>query len=186
MPVVSRCYAAAPHADGVVFDLLYGTTPRCLRAPGETMNASRGIVTLPTLIATVFVGAAAGIGGYTFVYAKGSSYATDDPVACSNCHVMQAQYDGWRRGPHHAVAVCNDCHTPANPISKYVVKAINGYHHSMAFTMGGFPDVIQARPMSKDVVEANCRRCHGALVEDVAHGRDVSCVRCHANVGHLR
>ena len=84
------------------------------------------------------------------------------------------------------MATCNDCHTPAGPISKYVVKALNGYHHSMAFTIGGYPDVIQARPESKEVVEANCRRCHAALVEDIAHGRDVSCVRCHASTGHLR
>ncbi len=42
------------------------------------------------------------------------------------------------------------------------------------------------QPKSKRVVEDNCRRCHAALVEDVAHGGDVSCVRCHASVGHLR
>ena len=29
-------------------------------------------------------------------------------------------------------------------------------------------------------------RCHADLVENIAHGGDVSCVRCHASVGHLR
>ena len=26
------------------------------------------------------------VGGYTFVYAKGYSYLTNDPAACANCH----------------------------------------------------------------------------------------------------
>jgi cytochrome c nitrite reductase small subunit len=56
----------------------------------------------------------------------------------------------------------------------------------MAFTMGGYPDVIRARPQSAEVVEENCRRCHADLVDDISHGRDVACVRCHASVGHLR
>ena len=75
---------------------------------------------------------------------------------------------------------------PAGLISKYVVKATNGWHHSFAFTMGGYPDVIRARPESSAVVEANCRRCHADLVDEIAHGRDTSCIRCHLSVGHLR
>ena len=70
--------------------------------------------------------------------------------------------------------------------SKYVVKATNGYHHSMAFTLGGYPENIRARPESTAVVEGNCRRCHLDLIEEIAHGRDVSCVRCHPSVVHLR
>jgi cytochrome c nitrite reductase small subunit len=41
------------------------------------------------------IGLAVGVGGYTFVYARGGSYLTDDPAACANCHVMREQYDGW-------------------------------------------------------------------------------------------
>ena len=145
------------------------------------MNATQAL-----LASAAFAGVAAGVGGYTFVYAKGYSYLTDDPRACANCHVMNEQYDGWVKGSHRAVATCNDCHTPAGPISKYVVKALNGYHHSMAFTLGGYPDVIRARPESSAVVEGNCRRCHADLVDSIAHGPGVSCVRCHASVGHLR
>jgi cytochrome c nitrite reductase small subunit len=99
---------------------------------------------------------------------------------------MAGHYAGWQAAPHHLVATCNDCHTPASFPGKYIVKAINGYHHSMAFTLGGYPEAIRARPASRRVVEDNCRRCHRDLVEDVAHGRDVSCVRCHPSVGHLR
>ena len=30
-----------------------------------------------------------GLGLYTFVYAKGYSYLSNDPQGCANCHVMQ-------------------------------------------------------------------------------------------------
>jgi cytochrome c nitrite reductase small subunit len=101
---------------------------------------------------------------------------------------MTGQYDGWQKASHHGVATCNDCHTP-DGAGKYVTKATNGYHHSMAFTVGGFPDVIRARPESRAVVEGQCRRCHAEMVQAMAWGADlaeVSCVRCHDSVGHLR
>jgi len=56
------------------------------------------------------VGATFGVAGFTFFYAKGASYLGHDAAACANCHVMQAQYDGWLQGSHRAVAACNDCH----------------------------------------------------------------------------
>jgi cytochrome c nitrite reductase small subunit len=48
-----------------------------------------------TLPLAIVLGVAAGMAAYTFIYAKGYSYLTNDPVACTNCHVMQAQYDAW-------------------------------------------------------------------------------------------
>ena len=41
---------------------------------------------LPALVVGASLGVIAGIGGYTFVYAKGASYLTNDPAACANCH----------------------------------------------------------------------------------------------------
>jgi cytochrome c nitrite reductase small subunit len=140
---------------------------------------------LPVVLIAALVGLAAGIGGYTFVYARGSSYLTDDPAACANCHVMQAHYDGWVRGPHHAAAVCNDCHTPSAPVAKYYVKSLNGYSHSSAFTSGNYPDVIQIKERSRRVVEAQCRVCHADMIAAMG-GEGVSCTSCHAQVGHLR
>jgi cytochrome c nitrite reductase small subunit len=152
------------------------------------MTKSRGlsILSIPVLLVALTAGLALGVGGYAFQYARGSSYMGNDPATCANCHVMAGHYAGWQASPHHLAATCNDCHTPATFPGKYVVKALNGYHHSMAFTFGGYPEVIRARPESSAVVEANCRRCHGDLVEDIAHGEGVSCIRCHASVGHLR
>jgi cytochrome c nitrite reductase small subunit len=150
-----------------------------IRRPGAS-------TVLRVAIAAV-VGVAVGVGGYTFVYAKGGSYMTNDPEACANCHVMRAYYDAWRKSSHHAVAVCNDCHTPANFVGKYMTKASNGWHHSVAFTSGKFHEPIQARQVNHDVAEANCRRCHQELTAAVdGHGEHMSCIRCHGSVGHMR
>jgi cytochrome c nitrite reductase small subunit len=80
----------------------------------------------------------AGIGGFTFIYARGYSYLTNDPAACANCHVMREQFDGWVKSSHRAVAGCNDCHTPPGFAGKYYTKARNGFWHSFYFTNGGF------------------------------------------------
>ncbi len=129
-----------------------------------------------------------GIGLFTFGYARGSSYLTDDPGACANCHVMREQYDGWLKSSHHKAAVCNDCHTPPGLVPKYSTKAINGFFHSLAFTTGWFPDQIQAGPRNAAVAETACLKCHADVVHGIQSVRgsrqDVSCVACHRSVGH--
>lgn len=138
----------------------------------------------------VVAGVAIGVGGYTFVYAKGYSYLSSDPAACANCHIMREHFDAWMKGPHRHVAVCNDCHTPHDPVRKYAVKASNGFWHSFGFTTGRFPDPLRIKPGNHKVTEAACRRCHEPIVAAMdalyTRGGEISCVRCHANVGHLR
>lgn len=131
-------------------------------------------------LAAAIIGVAIGIGGYTFVYAGASSYMTDDPAACANCHVMKEQYDAWRKSSHHHVAVCNDCHTPAGFFGKYYTKAKNGWHHSYAFTSGDFHEPIDITPGNREITEQRCRDCHA----DMAQAIEQSCIRCHDNVGH--
>lgn len=148
--------------------------------------------TIQGVILGVAVGAAVGLGAYTFAYANGWSYMTNNPAACANCHVMSGEYDGWLKSSHRAVAVCNDCHTPANFVGKYATKASNGFWHSFYFTTGGYQDNIQIRPGSRRIAEQACRHCHGEIVGaiDSPHaksGRDqISCLNCHASVGHPR
>ena len=137
----------------------------------------------------ISLGAAIGIGAYTFVYARGASYMTNDPKACANCHVMQGHYDGWIKSSHRSVAVCNDCHTPPGLVPKYLTKASNGFWHSFAFTTGRFPDPLRIKPHNHEITEQSCRKCHADVVTamDGPHGQtSVSCVRCHSSVGHLR
>jgi cytochrome c nitrite reductase small subunit len=140
-------------------------------------------------VAAAALGLAAGIGGVTFFYARGVSYLTNDPAACANCHVMQEVYDGWRKSSHHAVAVCNDCHTPHGLIGKYLTKGLNGYHHSVAFTSGDFHEPIQIKSRNREIAERQCRFCHGELAAAIegphAGGEALACLSCHRSVGHL-
>ncbi len=136
------------------------------------------------------LGLLAGLGGYTFVYARGASYLENDPSACANCHVMNEQYAGWQRSSHRAVAVCNDCHTPQDVLGKYATKMQNGFWHSFYFTTGNFPDTIRITSRNLAITEQACRNCHQPVVDaiDPDRGREadtLSCVRCHVDVGHL-
>jgi cytochrome c nitrite reductase small subunit len=140
--------------------------------------------TVQAVLLGAAIGVASGLGSYTFLYARGSSYLTNDPAACANCHVMRDYYDAWLKSSHRSVAVCNDCHTPHSLIPKYMTN----YHHSFAFTTGRFPDAIQIKPHNREVTEHACRSCHKNVVLEIEHPDrrgEVSCLRCHAGVGHL-
>jgi cytochrome c nitrite reductase small subunit len=108
-----------------------------------------------------------GVGGYTFIYAEGYSYLTNDPAACANCHVMQDHYNAWLKSSHHSVAVCNDCHTPPGFVAKYATKVANGFWHSFAFTTGRFPEPLQITRRNHEVTEQACRKCHQEIVEAI-------------------
>lgn len=140
-----------------------------------------------TMLLAVLAGAAVGAGGYTFHYARGTAYLSDDPNACANCHVMLPHLDSWQKASHHDVASCNDCHVPHALIPKYLAKMENGYHHSKAFTLQDFPDRIRIRPSNRAVLQENCVRCHEPMVSEIvphAGVEDMDCVRCHGDVGH--
>jgi cytochrome c nitrite reductase small subunit len=150
------------------------------------MRSSFAVVVVLAVLAGLIIG----LGTYTFVYAKGYSYLTNNPAACTNCHVMQAEYDAWVKSSHRSAATCNDCHTPHNLIGKYAVKANNGFWHSFYFTRGRYPDTIEITKFDKKVTENACRRCHqsitAAIDGNVVHGQaeGLQCTRCHSSVGH--
>lgn len=152
------------------------------------------------LTLAILVGALVGAGAFTFHYAAGFSYLSNDPAACANCHIMNEQFDAWRKGPHHAAATCNDCHVPPQFPAKYVAKALNGYHHSSGFTLQPsrpdapgarrvFEEPIRIKAGNSQILQDNCLRCHGGFVHDVVRGSTyaegaIRCVHCHASVGH--
>jgi cytochrome c nitrite reductase small subunit len=143
------------------------------------------------LALAILVGALFGVGGVTLYEAKALSYLSSDPSVCVNCHVMQPQFDSWRKSTHHAVAGCGDCHLPHDFAGKWFTKALNGYHHSKGFTLQDFHEPIMIKPRNARVLQDNCLRCHGDLVHDLVATRDaarpddvVRCVHCHASAGH--
>jgi cytochrome c nitrite reductase small subunit len=150
-------------------------------------GSARGSVA--TVLLAVIIGVLAGIGVFTFGYARGASYMTDDPAACANCHVMRDQFQSWTKSSHGKVAVCNDCHTPPGFVPKYYTKAINGFFHSLAFTTQHFPDEIRITERNFNVTEKACLKCHEDVVTSIRgtrpHKQDVSCIQCHSRVGHM-
>jgi cytochrome c nitrite reductase small subunit len=151
------------------------------------LGASGVGVTLVTL--AVLVGAAGGVGSFTFLYADGGSYLSNDATACANCHVMQSHFDAWVKSTHKDVATCNDCHAPHGSLpGKLWVKGKNGFNHSLAFTTGRFPEPVQITPANRRVTEAACRHCHQQIVHAIdtgpRSGESLSCIRCHREVGH--
>jgi cytochrome c nitrite reductase small subunit len=158
--------------------------------PGTVVVIIAVVRKLLPVLAGSAVGIALALGGYTFLYARGYSYLTNDPQACANCHVMRDHYSAWLKSSHRSVAACNDCHTPPGLVPKYLVKAENGFRHSMAFTTQRFHEPIRITPGDLDVAEQACRKCHQPIVDaiDPLHAdaqQRTSCIRCHATVGHL-
>jgi cytochrome c nitrite reductase small subunit len=142
-----------------------------------------------SLVLPVLAGLLLGIGGFTFLYAEGFSYMSDDPKVCVNCHIMQPQYDSWQKASHHGVAVCVDCHLPHGFFGKYLAKAENGFHHSKAFTFQDFHEPIMMTAKNSRILQTNCLNCHGRLMhEQSARAADATgedgCVHCHRSVGH--
>ena len=157
-------------------------------------QSRRSYSTRLLVVFAVALGALIGIGTFTFGYGRGASYLSNNPQSCANCHVMQEHFDSWQHSSHHHIAVCNDCHTPHNFFGKWVTKADNGFFHSLAFTTQDYHDPIQIKPRNSRITQNACLRCHEDVVHSMMtiepdskgspHGESVSCVHCHASVGH--
>jgi cytochrome c nitrite reductase small subunit len=136
-------------------------------------------------------GAVAGLGFCVAYISNATSYLSDDPKACINCHIMDPEYASWQHSSHGRDTVCNDCHVPHdNSIVKYWFKGKDGSRHSYMFTFRMERQVIQAIPESKDVIQRNCIRCHGTIVSEAMtpthKGFDRQCIDCHREVPHGR
>ncbi len=141
-------------------------------------------------------GIAAGLGAYTIYVARIHTYATDDPSACINCHIMTPYYQSWQHSSHAMWTSCNDCHVPHdNVFSKYAFKAMDGLYHATVFTFKAEPQVIRPRDASSNVIMANCIRCHTQLNTEFVksgmvsftqakEGEGKACWDCHRNVPH--
>jgi cytochrome c nitrite reductase small subunit len=149
---------------------------------------------LPVLIAA---GLFAGLGALVFHVSRASSYLSDNPTTCINCHVMAPQYATWFQSRHREVATCNDCHVPHdNPARHYAFKAADGSRHAFMFTFRLEPQVIRIHSAGQRVVQENCVRCHGVSVhrtrldevrgDDAAAEHGMRCWACHRETPHGR
>lgn len=149
------------------------------------------------MAAAISMGAFLGLGFYVLKLSNATSYLSDDPKACINCHVMMPQYLTWNKSSHREVASCNDCHVPHNNVfNQYYFKAMDGLYHSTIFTFRAEPEVIKAREASAEVIQNNCIRCHDNRITDPKiaatvenhdfHRTDRTCWECHREVPHGR
>ncbi len=136
-------------------------------------------------ILAISVGVLSGAGIFTMYYGEGASYFSKNPRACTNCHIMEPQFESWQKASHHTVATCVDCHLPQDFLAKYIAKAENGYNHSKGFTLQDFAEPIVINRKNRVVLLENCLVCHGDLVHEITpRKREFRCLRCHATVGH--
>jgi cytochrome c nitrite reductase small subunit len=126
---------------------------------------------------------------------KATSYLSDKPETCINCHVMYPHYASWAKSSHGQVTTCVDCHIPQdNFIRKYYVKGTDGMAHTTYFTFRWEPQVIRIKSRGTGVVQENCIRCHLDLVDMVhlvevtgktaAMGEGKLCWECHRETPH--
>ena len=146
----------------------------------------------------LLAGVGAGLGTMTLKISNATSYLSDDPRACVNCHIMQPQYATWERGSHGRVASCNDCHVPHDNIfNKYYFKAKDGTRHAFMFSFHLEPQVIQVHEAGQRVIQDNCIRCHSGLLTlgtehaavtwaEALHGAGKLCWECHRETPHGR
>ncbi len=131
---------------------------------------------------SVSLGAILGMAVVVARISRATSYLSDSPDTCMNCHVMTDAYATWGRGSHGKVTVCNDCHVPhENLVSKMAFKAMDGAKHSAVFTLRREPQVLRLSELARPVVQANCIRCHRdrlAMVR-VAGVSERTCWDCH-------
>ena len=101
----------------------------------------------------ILLGIFTGLVIYIFHISKASSYLSDDPKTCMNCHIMAPQYATWNHSSHREVTNCNDCHVPHNTaLNKYYFKAKDGMRHATIFTLRREPPVIFIKEEGKEVV----------------------------------
>jgi len=148
-------------------------------------------------IVIVLMGIGVGLLLLTLHLARATSYFSDNPTACVNCHVMAPYYATWERGSHGRVATCNDCHIPHdNIINSYLFKAADGMRHSYVFTFRLEPQVIRIKQAGKKAVQQNCIRCHQDLIHPISlraiSGQSIQregdgyCWDCHRETPHGR
>jgi cytochrome c nitrite reductase small subunit len=134
---------------------------------------------------------------YLFYISRASSYLSDKPETCVNCHIMAPQYATWSHSAHREQANCNDCHVPHNnELNKYFFKAKDGMRHATIFTLRAEPQVIFIKEAGQRVVQNNCIRCHENVISDFRMNQvdagftmlrqERQCWSCHREVPHGR
>ncbi|MDR2050359.1 MAG: NapC/NirT family cytochrome c [Deltaproteobacteria bacterium] len=111
--------------------------------------------------------------------------ATDTASFCASCHVM-AEAAWTHKQSAHAKQACNECHIPHNGAAYMLAyKAKTGISDIVVNTFMDVADNIEVQAGMKNVIKANCVRCHYATVREVNMDVKAYCTDCHRSLPHM-
>lgn len=117
----------------------------------------------------------------------GGYHTSGSPRFCAACHSMDHVRNHWQQSNHKQFA-CIECHLPDANIGVQVsYKARAGINDLVHETLRDYPAAILVSAKGKDILRANCLRCHYSTIENtlmVNGGSD--CLKCHRYLVHGR
>ncbi len=138
---------------------------------------SRGNVFRFGAVAILSLAAAA----YMMVGPPGLLAKSESAMFCAECH--SDEYAAWSHAGAHRRLKCVDCHLPnGNHLEHYFWKSIDGIKDVTFFNLGFMSDRIETTGHGREVLQANCIRCHEARVD--AMDRTRPCWGCHRRLRH--
>jgi len=139
--------------------------------------------TLFALACGFAVGAVAFAGGAAFMHISGS------PEFCGNCHSMTHEAETFKLSSH-SEQNCAECHLPhQNAVVYMVEKGRSGMVDMYHEVARDYPARIKLSNDAKEMVNANCLRCHENTMKDVkisVEPKDTGadCLKCHSRIAH--
>lgn len=133
--------------------------------------------TLKIVLAAFFCGVVA------VLIAGATVEVTDRRAFCGMCHTM-APHAWTHYNSTHAQFNCGECHLPSNLVAKLPYKAQIGLYDLFVEVTGTKPSTMHADAKMKDVIQANCIRCHQSTIADVAMDVKQFCTDCHKSIPH--
>jgi len=106
---------------------------------------------------------------------------------CGRCHVMQEQVDTYQHSPHRQTTNCGACHDPHGLLTGSVYASYTGTRDVYRVVTNTTPEEIRITDMSKRVVQNNCLRCHGDIMQeigDTSQNGGNHCFHCHREIIH--
>jgi len=113
----------------------------------------------------------------------------DRPEFCGQCHVMDEQVETFLHSAHSLGANCGDCHIPHSLVSGAMYKAYTGTKDVISVLADQDPYEIRISPLGRNIVQDNCLRCHGDLLQavgDTSEGGGKYCFDCHRSTPHQK
>ncbi|NCC24813.1 MAG: 7-cyano-7-deazaguanine reductase [Deltaproteobacteria bacterium] len=124
------------------------------------------------------------VGGLLTVGVALAMTTTDQAMFCGSCHSMSEAALTHKRSVHADLA-CNECHAPHNLLVKIPFKTKEGTRDIFVTVTSSIPDLIHPGEETREITQANCRRCHGATTSTVVMESKAYCTDCHRHVPHM-